>query len=83
LRYFEQAKFIDSESVTPQLPKIEFVEYYNLIMNKTCNNIKAKKVIQQKMYCENSGDDGKIIFKLTFFDRFITNSSVKSDSELQ
>ena len=48
--YLEQAKIIDSESVFPRLPKAfdictrkvkhnlfgKFVEYYNLVSNKTC-----------------------------------------------
>ena len=64
--------------MTPQLPKIEFVEYYNLVMNKTCNNIKAKKVIQQKMYCENSGDDGKIYLS----SHFLIGSSPTAQSKV-
>ena len=42
--------------------------------------MKAKKAIQQKMYGENSCDDGKQCldesFKLTVFDKFIANGSV-------
>ena len=42
--------------------------------------MKAKKAIQQKMYGENSWDDGKQCldesFKLTVFDKFIANGSV-------
>ena len=45
----------------------------------------AKKAIQQKMYCENSWDDGKQRleewFKLTVFDKFIANGSGKGDLE--
>ena len=47
--------------------------------------MKAKKAIQQKMYCENSWDDGKQrleeSFKLTVFDKFIANGSGEGDLE--
>ena len=47
--------------------------------------MKAKKAIQQKMYRENSWDDGKQrleeSFKLTVFDKFITNGSGEGDLE--
>ena len=66
------------------------VEYYNLVLNETCNDNrllrKQRRLFSRKCTVKISWDDGKQCldesFKLTVFDKFIANGSVSWSSSV-